>query len=281
MAGLPRLDRTATAEEVADALQAHGGVIIERLLDESVCDAIAKQLEPWLELTPFGADEFTGVNTRRTGGLLTRCPATAQMVAHPVVLDVCNRVLWPNKSSFQLHLTQAIAIGPGSPAQFIHRDHWCFDFFPFPDDINVEVSTMWALTDFTEINGATRVAPDTHRLSNDAAKQCQPSDTVPAEMPKGSILMYLGSTVHGGGANQSDDVRIGINVDYVLGFLRQEENQYLTYSLDEVSAMPERLQRLLGYQLGSYALGYIDGGRDPMELLGATPSSAQSFGSGM
>jgi ectoine hydroxylase-related dioxygenase (phytanoyl-CoA dioxygenase family) len=281
MAELPRLSNSATAEEVAAALHAHGGVIIERLIGEATCDLIAEQLAPWLELTPLGADDFTGLNTRRTGGLLTRCPASAEMIAHPLILDVCNRALWPGKTSFQLHLTQAIAIGPDSPAQFIHRDHWCFDFFPFPSGVDVEVSTMWALTDFTEANGATRVVPDTHRLTDDDAKQCRPTDTVAAEMPKGSILLYLGSTVHGGGANLTDDVRIGINVDYILGFLRQEENQYLTYTLDEVREMPERIQRLLGYQMGAYALGYIEGGRDPMEILGQPARNAPSFGAGV
>jgi ectoine hydroxylase-related dioxygenase (phytanoyl-CoA dioxygenase family) len=100
-------------------------------------------------------------------------------------------------------------------------------------------------------------------------------------MPRGSVVLYLGSTVHGGGANRSDTTRVGLNVDYVLGWLRQEENQYLTYTLDEVRAMPERIQRLLGYQVGAYALGYIDGGRSPMELLhGSTPGAATSFAPG-
>jgi ectoine hydroxylase-related dioxygenase (phytanoyl-CoA dioxygenase family) len=124
---------------------------------------------------------------------------------------------------------------------------------------------MWALTDFTEANGATRVVPDSHRSPDEV--RYEPADTVPAEMPQGSVVLYLGSTVHGGGANQTDLTRIGVNVDYLLGWLRQEENQYLSYSLDQVRAMPERVQRLLGYEPGAYALGYLDGGRSPMTLL--------------
>ena len=96
-------------------------------------------------------------------------------------------------------------------------------------------------------------------------------------MPQGSVVLYLGSTVHGGGANQSDSTRVGVNVDYVLGWLRQEENQYLSYSLDEVRAMPERVQRLLGYEPGAYALGYVDGGRSPMTLLTGANEGFQSF----
>ena len=268
---IPRFAATVTADEISAALLAHGVVIIERLADDDLCDRLLTELQPWLEQTPTGADDFSGHNTRRTGALLTRCPSSAAMVAHPLVLDVVDKTLWPKKTTFQLHLTQSIAIGPGSPAQFIHRDHWCFDFFPFGDGVDVELATIWALTEFTEEAGATRVVPDSHRGPDEHGYR--PIDTEPAVMPRGSVVMYLGSTVHGGGANVSDATRIGVNIDYVLGWLRQEENQYLSYSLDEVRAMPERIQRLLGYDTGAYALGYIDGGRSPMELLDATHAS--------
>ena len=269
---IPRFAADAPAEAIAAAILDHGAAIIERLVDPDTCDTIHRELEPWIGVTPVGADDFLGRNTRRTGGLLTKCPASQSMVANELVLDVVDRVLWPKKTTFQLHLTQSIAIGPGSPAQLLHRDHWCFDFFPFPRDVDVEVGTMWSLSEFTEANGATRVVPDSHRTPDD--ERYSPDDSLPAEMPRGSVLLYLGSTVHGGGANESNDVRVGINVDYVLGWLRQEENQYLTYSLDDVRAMPERVQRLLGYQTGAYALGYVDGGRSPMTLVNAEAAAA-------
>jgi ectoine hydroxylase-related dioxygenase (phytanoyl-CoA dioxygenase family) len=271
-----RFGPDANAEEVTAALAEHGAVIIERLLDTTACDRLTAELQPWLDTTPLGADDFSGLNTRRTGGLLTRCPSSVDLVAHPLVLEVVDRTLWPKKTTFQLHLTQSIAIGPQSPAQVLHRDHWCFDFFPFPRDVHVEVSSIWALTDFTEESGATRVVPGSHRTEDDV--RYPPEDAASAVMPRGSVVLYLGSTVHGGGANLSDSVRVGINIDYVLGWLRQEENQYLTYTLDEVRAMPERIQRLLGYEPGAYALGYIDGGRSPMTLLTGEPGDAsQSF----
>lgn len=273
---IPRYSADVTAEVVSAGLREHGVVIIERLADVELCDQLIAELQPWLADTPNGADDFTGRNTRRTGALLTRCPSSVALVAHPLILDVVDQTLWPKKTTFQLHLTQSIAIGPGSPAQMIHRDQWCFDFFPFPADVDVEVSSIWALEEFTEINGATRVVPDSHRLPNGVRFNFEESS--PAEMPRGSVVLYLGSTFHGGGANRSDRVRIGINVDYVLGWLRQEENQYLSYTLDEVRGFPERVQRLVGYEVGAYALGYIDGGRSPMELLDPTRSGAtQSF----
>lgn len=273
-AEIPRFDADASAAEVAEALGAAGAAIVERLAPEELCDRVAAELAPHIDATPTGADDFTGGNTKRTGALLARAPSSVEMVAHPLVLDVCEQVLWPRKTTFQLHLTQAITIGPGSPAQALHRDQWCFDFFPFPDDVEVEVSTIWALCDFTDDVGATRVVPGSHRATDPGA--FTPADTVPAEMPRGSVVLYSGRTVHGGGENRSDRWRTGVNVDYVLGWLRQEENQYLSVPLDVVRELPERVQRLMGYSMGAYALGYVDDVRDPMSVLrgGAEPSSS-------
>jgi ectoine hydroxylase-related dioxygenase (phytanoyl-CoA dioxygenase family) len=81
------------------------------------------------------------------------------------------------------------------------------------------------------------------------------------------VVIYTGRTVHGGGANTTEQTRIGINVDYVLGWLRQEENQYLAVPRDVAAALPEEVQRLIGYQLGAYALGYVDDLRDPLRVL--------------
>ena len=278
-ATIPRFLSDVSAEDVSAGLLDHGVVIIEGLADREHCDRLRGELEPWLAETPPGADEFTGQNTRRTGALLTRCPSSVAMVAHPLILDVVNRTLWAKKTTFQLHLTQSIAVGPDSPLQMLHRDHWCFDYFPFPTGVDVEVSSIWALDDFTSLNGATRVVPDSHREPHGA--RYSDDDAVQAEMTCGSVVLYLGSTFHGAGANLSDQVRIGINIDYIVGWLRQEENQYLSYTLDEVRQFPEQVQRLLGYEVGAYALGYIDGGRSPMELLDpARATAAQSFDPG-
>jgi ectoine hydroxylase-related dioxygenase (phytanoyl-CoA dioxygenase family) len=144
--------------------------------------------------------------------------------------------------------------------------------------VQVEVGTMWALDEFTEANGATRVSVGSHRLP-EVGLQSFDVETVPAAMPQGSIVLYTGRTVHGGGANTTDAPRIGINVDYALGWLRQEENQYLSVPLDVVRELPEDIQRLMGYQHGAYALGYVDDVRDPIDVLTGAGSGSQSFGS--
>ena len=168
-------------------------------------------------------------------------------------------------SNFQLHLTQTIAIGAGAKSQSIHRDQWAFDFFPFPDSYQVQCNTIWAMTDFTEENGATRVIPGSHKLADKL--RFRESDTEPAEMEKGSVLFYTGGLYHGGGANKSDHTRIGINITYAVAWLRQEENQYLSVPREVAKELPESLLRLMGYAQGAYALGYIDDTRDPIEAV--------------
>lgn len=271
---VPRFAPDVGSEELAAALAESGVVIVERLAPEELCDRVAEELAPHIDATRPGRDFFEGSRTRRPGALLARSPSSVEMIAHDLVLDVVDRVLWPQKSSFQLHLTQAICIGPGETAQVLHRDQWAFDFFEFPADVEVEVSTIWALTEFTEANGATRVAVGSNGLPDADVRSLTHEDTVAAEMPRGSVVIYTGRTVHGGGANTTEADRVGVNVDYVLGWLRQEENQYLSVPREVAAALPERVQRLMGYQMGAYALGYMDDLRDPIRYLREAPAGA-------
>src|SRR6185295_8798942 len=117
----------------------------------------------YVAATGFGPDDFTGRNTRRTGGLLARSATCRELVMNPLVLGAVGGVL-AHATTFHLHLTQLIAIGPDSPGQQIHRDQWAFDFFPFPSGYEVQCNTIWAMTDFTAANGATRLIPGSHRL---------------------------------------------------------------------------------------------------------------------
>jgi len=137
-------------------------------------------------------------------------------------------------------------------------------------------STMWAATDFTEEMGATRVIVGSH-LWKDDPSEVDSALTTGAVMDKGSVLVYTGSLFHGGGANTTDLHRIGINVGYSLGWLRQEENQYLACPPDIARTLPEGLLRLMGYQRGSFALGYVDDMREPLDWLYDQPSSAADF----
>ncbi len=265
---------SSAVEAVHDALARDGAVIVDDLADPDLVDLIIEEMTPFIEATPFGSDDFSGRATRRTGALIARSPSSHALVQHPLVLDVTGRLL-DRAQSFQLHLTQVISIGPESPGQSIHRDQWAFDFFEFPHDYHVQCNTIWALTDFTEENGATRLMPGSQALPNRLDHAVD--DTVPAEMGKGSCLLYTGKVYHGGGANRSGETRMGLNITYDVGWLRQEENQYLSVPREVAAELPDELLRLMGYRIGAYALGYIDDVRDPIEAIRGA-SGAMSFG---
>ena len=263
---LIHLPADAAIEAVVEAIRRDGAVIVDRLVSNDLLDQMAAELEQSFAETDFGTDEFNGLHTRRTGALIAGSETARQLIQHPLVLGTTKEIL-SHSTNFQLHITQAIAIGPDSPAQPIHRDQWAWDFFPFPDDYEVEVSAIWALTDFTEANGATRVVPGSHRAGD--GKTYVEEDSVPAEMERGSVVIYTGSEYHGGGANLTDETRIGVQCSYAVGWLRQEENQYLSVPLDIARKLPVDLLRLMGYEKGSFTLGYIDNMRDPMHAVRA------------
>src|SRR5436190_18129918 len=237
---IPRLAATASGAEIGDALAREGCAVVERVVPVGVLDRARTELQPWLDATPFGPDDFAGRRTRRTGGLIGRSAICRELVMHPLVLDAVKHVL-ARATSFQLHLTQVIAIGPGEPAQPVHRDQWAFDFFRFPACYEVQCNTLWAMSDFTAENGATRVIPGSHRFED--RREFTVADTEPAEMPAGSLLFYTGALYHGAGANRSSAVRYGLNVTYAVSWLRQEENQYLSVPPEIARELPEPLLR--------------------------------------
>lgn len=261
---IPRFTAKATGAEVAVALQQEGCAVVERLVSLDLLARAQAELRPYLDATPPGNDDFAGRRTRRTGALIARSETCRELVMHPTVLDAVGTAL-AQATSFQLHLTQVIAIGPGEPGQLIHRDQWAFDFFPFPTGYEVQCNTIWAMNDFTFANGATRLIPGSHRLPD--RQQFKHKQAEAAEMPAGSVLFYTGSLYHGAGANNSDATRYGLNLTYARSWLRQEENQYLAVPAEIARTLPEPLLRLMGYARGAYALGYVDDLRDPLDVL--------------
>ncbi|MDP1792760.1 MAG: phytanoyl-CoA dioxygenase family protein [Acidimicrobiales bacterium] len=273
--GLDHLPPTCAADDIAEALRRDGAVIVDDVLDAATLDALRAEVAPCLAATAPGDDDFTGRNTRRFGALIERTPTARQLVTHRLINDA-TRLLLDGATVYQLHLTQAICIGPNSPAQGIHRDEWAFDFFAFPRGFEVQCNTIWALTDFTEANGATRVVVGSNHDAAPAAYE--EKDSVAAEMRAGSVVVYTGSVYHGGGANRTDDeTRIGLNITYNRGWLRQEENQYLAVSRECAATLDEDLLRLMGYQKGAFALGYIDDLRDPIAVVRPEFANAHGF----
>ena len=136
--------------------------MVDDVAPVDLLDRIESELRPYLDATSTGPDDFSGNRTRRTGSLIARSPGCRELVMHPLALGAA-RTFLGHATNIQLHLTQAIAIGPGETPQPIHRDQWAFDFFPFPAGYEVQCNTIWALTDFTEENGATRVVVGSNR----------------------------------------------------------------------------------------------------------------------
>src|SRR5579872_3191971 len=261
---IEHLPADAPPKAMAEIIRRDGAAIIDDILSQPDADALERELKPFIDRTAFGPDEFSGKRTKRTGGLVARSPLCRELVMHPAILGAAGDLL-SHATSFQLHLTQVIAIGPGEPAQAIHRDQWAFDFFPFPKGYEVQFNTIWALTDFSKENGATRVVLGSNHLED--RLKFKEEDTIPAEMRRGSVLLYNGSVYHGGGANRSDKTRVGVNITYNLSWLRQEENQYLAVPHDIARTLPLDLLKLIGYRRGAYALGYVGDLLDPIEVI--------------
>ncbi len=265
MSDLIRLPKSASAEDICDAVKQDGAAIVENLISVGEVDRFLDETLPFVEATENGRDDFSGYKTTRTGGLVARSPACRDLVMHDRIRAAGDAFLSPFCEKTLLHLTQIIRIRPGETKQLLHRDRLAWG--PYIRDVEPQFNTIWALTDFTEQNGATQLVPGSPAWSPDRIPD--EKDVQYAEMPKGSCLVYSGSVIHGGGANQSNADRMGLNITYCLGWLRQEENQFLSCPPEVAKDFPHALQELLGYTMGGYALGYY------------TPPPGSELGSGI
>ena len=265
---------TVAPATVSDHLRRWGYAIVDDVADTRLLDRLERQSLPFIDASAAGRDDYDGKHTRRTGMLIERCPAARELIMHPTVVDTVKAFL-SHATAVQLHLTQIISIEPGETQQKLHRDQMAFDFFPFPADYHVQLNTMWALTDFTAENGATHIAPGTSGMTDDASTTVA---TAQAEMQRGSVLFYDGKVLHGGGANRSNAVRRGVNITYSVGWVRQEENQFLATSPDTARTLDDELLKLMGYQQGAFALGYVGDQQDPLSLLRGTHDKVKIIG---
>lgn len=246
-----------TPEEVVGALGRDGYVILEGALTPTHVADVRRDLQPLLDATPFGANSFVGRRTRRVFGLPAKVRSLDAVLTHPTVLGAFDAVL----GDYLLSSTVAVEIHPGETAQTLHTDA---SAWPVPHEVGqIVANAIWALDDFTEENGATRLAPGSHLLD---APPAADAPLVVATMPAGSVLLYVGTLWHGGGENRSDRTRLGVIAGYAAAWLRPQESFTLTCPPALARHLPERLQRLLGYALYPPFVGHVDG-HDPGELL--------------
>lgn len=263
---------------IGSALMRAGVVIVEALLEPAEVQQIETELAGYLADAEASVTHindviagFFGDKTKHVAGVASKSATFVEaLMCSPVMLSLCDQVLLPSCASYQLNLAHLMVRGPGSIAQIFHRDEDIWIHLPRPHK-DVEVATMTALVDFTEENGATLVVPGSHLWER--GREPQPHEIKSAIMPAGSSVIYLGSTLHAGGANKTASTwRSGMHMSYAVGWLRTEENNYLTTPPEIAGRLPVKARELLGYSIhdsirdrGGY-LGMVDL-KDPMKAL--------------
>jgi len=237
-------------EEIDD----QGYTIVEDAIEPDFVEALHDdllRLEQFFDVQP-SPNSFEGHHTLRIYNLLAFGALYERIPEHPNVLPIVERVLDPGCLVSSL---SSIDILPGEVAQPIHADD---QLIPIPKPHPPTVcNTMWALTDFTEANGATRLVPGSHTRDH-SPDYGHPYDSIPAEMRKGSVLVWHGSLWHGGGANRTGERRIGIAMNYCAGYIRQQENQQLGLTREMVRRFSPRMRQLVGYGVYNMLIGHIN-----------------------
>jgi ectoine hydroxylase-related dioxygenase (phytanoyl-CoA dioxygenase family) len=237
-----------------DEIERSGYTVIENAFSTELADelrATLDRLERARDIVP-ASNSFEGVDTWRIYNLLALDPIFVQVPMHPVVLPLAEEVLG---GEVLISSLSSIVIGPGEQAQAIHADD---QLMPLAKPhVGTVFNSMWALSDFTEANGATRLIPGSH-LADHSPTYGKHYDSIPAEMAKGSILVWHGSLWHGGGENTTDQRRYGIAMNYCAGWIRQQENQQLGLPLELVATFEPQLRELCGFGTYRGLIGHID-----------------------
>ncbi|WP_310531298.1 phytanoyl-CoA dioxygenase family protein [Novosphingobium sp.] len=244
-----------------------GFCVIPDLLPPQDLARLDADLDPVFRQTPMGQGYFYGFSTKRIGSLLRRSPIAAKLVLHPTILAIVEDVLGAACERVQLNVAQAIEIHPGEIEQFPHCDHDMWAGVKGHHEYLVNV--MWPISDFTALNGATRIYPGTHRGQLESLEDLP--EPIVTECEAGSAICFLGSTVHGAGANLSPNVRRGVVIGYSLGWLKPYENPWLAYPPEVARQFSPELASLVGYSLHRPNLGNYEGQCPSILLAGDVP----------
>jgi len=237
-------------------LEQEGFTIVPELLSLDACDLLLERLHALHNDQSFGDNDFSGTRTKRVFNLFAKMRELDALLIEPQIVQLVRLLLGPEA---QLSIASTMEIHGGETAQALHQDDAYFPSHPHPPLV---VNTIWALTPFTEENGGTRIVPGSHRRS-DKVDVSAPSIAV--EMPRGSVFLWDGQLWHGGGANTTSEPRFGLSLNYCRGWLRQQENQYLSLDPAMVQTLAEPVQKLLGFDICQF-VGWVDG-RHPMRAI--------------
>ena len=266
MAKVKHISIDTPDEEALRIIDQDAAVIIDDVIPDAEIDKILNELDPFIKGNLKGADEFTGFQTTRVGALIARSHGCRNLAMHTKINALASQFLEPHCDNYQLHFTSLISIGPGETKQILHRDRGLWGGY-ISRKIATQFAVVWAATDFTFENGATQLVPGSHKW--DAKREPLEDEIAYAEMKKGSVLIYTGSVLHGGGDNISDEVRSGIFIHYAPGWIRQQENQYLSCPPEIAKELTPELRSLIGYSKGGYVMGFYS---DPNHVDGKLES---------
>ena len=243
-----------------ERMQEHGFVVFERLLPTAYLERIRQALAPYLGAEHYGRNDFEGRRTQRVYAVLAKTTELNELILHPKILALLDRLLLPN---YLITAAQAIQIEPGETPQAFHHDDQ-FTFLPRPR-APVSYATIWAIDEFTSENGGTVVIPGSHSWGNDAPLDS--ADKVALQMPPGSVVFFPSTLWHGGGANSALTPRLAVSIQYCQPYMRPQENQFLAVPLEMARRHPERIQQMMGYSIHPPFIGHADG-LHPARLLG-------------
>jgi ectoine hydroxylase-related dioxygenase (phytanoyl-CoA dioxygenase family) len=258
---------TNAFKDAETTLRRHGWCVMPGLLPPEDIAQLAADLDPIYQATPFCEGDFYGGRTKRFGSLLRRSPHAAALALQPRILALTADVLKPWCDTLQLNLMQAIELHPGAPAQFPHRDQDTWQ--GVKGEVEYLVNVMWPLTRFTQENGGTILYPDSHGVR--ALDETLPETSIVAEYGPGDAFLFLGSTLHGAGANRSSEIRRAVVVSYCLGWLKPYENQWLAYPPEVARTFAPELAALVGYRQHRPNLGNYEGVCPSILLQGPAP----------
>ncbi|MFT4521031.1 MAG: ectoine hydroxylase-related dioxygenase (phytanoyl-CoA dioxygenase family), partial [Halioglobus sp.] len=206
-------------------------------------------------------------HTERIYTLVARDKIFQDIVEDPTIMALCDALFMPN---YLLTASQAIVIGPGETPQPWHTDD---SFYPVPRPRPmISISTIVAVDGFTLENGATEMVPGSHLWDDEKIAGHYSSgdyetdlelverladEAVPMEVSAGSCLVFAGTVLHRGGANNSSGSRRAFSNQYCEPWARAQENFYLAIPPEEVAQMSPKIQSLLGYSIHSPFMGQI------------------------
>ncbi len=247
---------------IIEKIQKDSYAVVENALTAEAVAEIKDALAPYLKGELMGRNDFEGFHSERVYALLTKTPGLAHIIEHPLTMGVVDEFLQPG---YLLSAAIAINVHPGETPQDFHIDDGGnAEVLKRPRPM-VGVSTIWALDDFTDDNGATEIIPGSHLWGEDGTPREE--EAVRITMPAGSVVIFAGNTFHRGGANNSGATRLGITAQYCQPWLRQIEQMVLAVPPEAARQYSPRIQEMLGYGIVNPGfMGYVDG-MHPARLL--------------